>query len=133
MAVKSSPGEENFWQDPAYLKGIRESFHPPLSQQDLARKSGVTRAVIANCETGVTPLSPENALVIYMILEAFGSAEAGRAILAIHGTLKKSIRGELARIEVELGLLEKRREAAKARLAEIESDEKRLHAGLRKR
>lgn len=110
MISKTKPSAENFWRVPAYLKGIRESFDPPLSQHELARKSGVTRAVIANCETGVTPLTPKNGLVIYMILEAFGSKEAGRAVRAINAVLKRAKQRELAVVEAELSVLQKRQQ-----------------------
>jgi transcriptional regulator with XRE-family HTH domain len=88
---------------------------------ELARKSGVSRAIIANYETGVTSLTVENALVIYMILEAYGSKEAGRAVRAILEILRKAVKQELAVVDTELNALQKRRQQLLARLAEIES------------
>lgn len=124
MAPKTNLNRENFWQDPAYLRVIRESFRPRLSQKELARKSGVTRAVIANCETGVTPLTPHNGLVIYMILEAYGSEEARKAVRAIDAVLKKDAQRKLAVVEAELTALQKRRQQLLEQIAEIESEQK---------
>lgn len=121
MGSKTKLSAENFWQAPAYLKAIRESFDPPLSQHELARQSGVTRAVIANRETGVTPLTPKNALAIYMILEALGSKQAGRANRAIEAVLKRAAQRELAAVEVELSALQKRRQQLLEQIGELDS------------
>lgn len=110
MAHKTKAGAA-YWQIPSFLKGIRQSFQPTLSQEELARKSGVSRSVIADYETGRAALnSVDNALKLYMILEAFGSKEAGRAVRAIEAVLKKAKQRELAVVDVELSALQKRQQ-----------------------
>ena len=119
MALKNKPSQVQFWQAPAYLKAIRESFG--VSQRELARRTHVTRAVIANVETKVTPLTPKDALALYMLLEALGSEDAKRARLAIEEVLKASIRRELAMVDREVSLLQKRRKSLVDRLAEFDT------------
>jgi predicted transcriptional regulator len=114
-----------FWQAPEYLKSAREELS--LSQQDLAKNSGITRSIIADIESGRTYFSSvQHALSLYTTLEALGSAEARRALQSVIALVRESAEDELNGIELEMALLLKRRDARIAQLKEIDSKEKRL-------
>jgi predicted transcriptional regulator len=114
-----------FWKAPEYLKATREKLS--LSQQDLAKNSGITRSIIADIESGRTLFSSvQHALRLYTTLEALGSAEAKRALLSVIALVRESTEDELNSIELEMALLRKRRYARIAQLKEIDSEEKRL-------
>jgi transcriptional regulator with XRE-family HTH domain len=124
-------GSGFFWQAPEYLKAAREKLS--LSQQDLAKNSGITRSIIADVESGRTYFSSvQHALKLYMALEALGSAEARRALLSIIALVRESAEQELNGIELEMAQLHKRRDARIAQLKEINSEEKRLKHGKKK-
>jgi transcriptional regulator with XRE-family HTH domain len=109
-----------FWQAPDYLRDVRESLG--FSQQELSRFSGVSRAVISDIESGRTPFTDvEHALKLYMILDGAGSNDARRARLAVDEILKASIRRELAMVDREIDLSQKRRKSLVDRLAEIDT------------
>ena len=125
-------GTGSFWQAPEYLKAARENLS--LSQQDLAKNSGITRSIIADIESGRTYFSSvQHALRLYTTLEALGSAEARRALLSVIAFVRESAEDELTGIELEMDLLRKRRDARIAQLKEIDSEEKRLKHGKRKK
>jgi transcriptional regulator with XRE-family HTH domain len=120
MKRQRRSGKLAFWQVPDYLRGIRESFG--YSQQELSKLSGVSRAVISDIESGRTPFTDvEHALKLYMILDGAGSNDARRARLAVDEILKASIHRELAMVDREIGLLQKRRKSLVDRLAEIDT------------
>ena len=109
-----------FWQTPDYLRAVRESVG--FSQQELSKLSGVSRAIISDLESGRTPFTDmEHALPLYMILEGAGSDDAKRARLAVDEVLKASIRRDLAMVDGEISLLQKRRKSLVDRLAEIDT------------
>ena len=118
-------GSGLFWQAPQYLKAARENLS--LSQQDLAKNSGITRSIIADIESARTYFSSvQHALRLYTTLEALGSAEARRALLSAIALVRESAEQELNGIELEMALLHKRRDASIRQLKEIDSEEKRL-------
>ncbi len=125
-------GSGLFWQAPEYLKAIREKLS--LSQQDLAKNSGISRSIIADIESGRTYFSSvDHALRLYTTLEALGSAEARRALRSVIAFVREATEDELNSIELEMALLRKRRDARIAQLKEIDSEEKRLKHGKRER
>jgi transcriptional regulator with XRE-family HTH domain len=125
-------GSGLFWRAPEYLKAARESLS--LSQQDLAKNSGITRSIIADIESGRTLFSSiQHALMLYRTLDALGSAEARRALLSVIALVRESTENELNGIELEMALLHKRRDARIAQLKEIDSEEKRLKHGKREK
>jgi transcriptional regulator with XRE-family HTH domain len=125
-------GRGLFWRAPEYLKAAREKLS--LSQQDLAKNSGITRSIIADIESGRTLFSSvQHALRLYTTLEALGSAEARRALLSVIALVRESAEQELNGVELEMDLLRKRRDVRIAQLKEIDSEEKRLKHGKRKR
>ncbi len=118
-------GSGLFWQAPEYLKAARENLS--LSQQDLAKNSGITRSVIADIESGRTYFSSvQHALRLYTTLEALGSAEARRALLSVIALVRESAERELNGIEREMALLRKRRDTRIAQMKEIDFEEKQL-------
>jgi transcriptional regulator with XRE-family HTH domain len=125
-------GSGLFWQAPEYLKATREKLS--LSQQDLAKNSGITRSIIADIESGRTLFSSvQHALRLYTTLEALGSAEARLALQSIIALVREATEQELNGIELEMDLLRKRRDARIAQLKKINSEEKRLKHGKRER
>jgi transcriptional regulator with XRE-family HTH domain len=125
-------GSGLFWQAPEYLKAAREKLS--LSQQDLAKNSGISRSIIADIESGRTFFSSvQHALRLYTTLDTLGSAEARPALLSVIALVRESAEDELNGIELEMALLRKRRDARIAQLKEIDSEEKRLKHGKRER
>lgn len=109
-----------YWQAPDYLRAVRESLG--FSQQELSKLSGVSRAIISDLESGRTPFTEiEHAVKLYMILEGAGSDDAKRARLAVDVLLRASVRRELAMVDREIDLLQKRRKSLVDRLGEIDT------------
>ena len=120
MKKKPEKNQTESWHSPAYLRRIRESLG--YSQQQLAKLSGVSRTIIADLESGRTYFSSlEHGLKLYMVLSASGSAEATGSLNEVARLLKHAIESEIAGYDQELYFLNKRREGAVARLAEITS------------
>jgi transcriptional regulator with XRE-family HTH domain len=141
MADKTKSYDPFFWKDPVYLKGTRERLG--VSQQELARESGITRAVIANLESGRSGLhSVDDALSIYRALatreriggsssvQAQSSARnsATKAVLGLLRLTRKSHQERLATIDQKLKQLQREREATQLWLQDVESEEKALLA-----
>jgi transcriptional regulator with XRE-family HTH domain len=113
-----------------------------LSQETLARESGVTRSVIANYESGRTPKMTtfEDLLNIYRVLKvkerAFNESqeekntEAAEALLGLLWLKRESSRVQLAEIDGKLEALRRKREAAKRSMAEVKSEAKQLKMSI---
>ena len=137
MAKNPKSYEPFFWRDPAYLKKFREGLD--ISQEALARESGVTRGVIANYETGVTNLSSvDTALKLYRVLAAKERTQVSnlsslrdapqiggalKAVLALLALEKESAKREIAEIGRQAEMLQRKMAAVKARRTDIETEE----------
>lgn len=128
--------EQNFWAEKEFLKRVREGVG--LSQEGLAQATGITRSVIANYESGRSPLSSlEHALKIYMVLVArvpipvgkrdpSARADAARAVLAILDIITESCRSSLEQVERDIKSLRGRQKGLRGQLSTAQSEAKRM-------
>jgi len=74
------------WCDADFLKGIREANG--LSQSDLSERSGVSRAFIANVESGRRSLNPVDGLKIYGALVVAEVERRGKLVHFVNPSYK---------------------------------------------
>jgi DNA-binding XRE family transcriptional regulator len=104
-----------------------------ISQAELARKSGIPKAAIANVESNRYKMSVLNGAVLFM---AFASSippefpayrkKMRQEAFRLLGIQKELDSEELVDIDRQIERLQKKREAVKASVAELESKEARL-------
>jgi transcriptional regulator with XRE-family HTH domain len=118
---------------PAALKPIRENLG--LSQEQLAKESGVSRSVIANYESGRTKLNGvSDALKLYRALEIKERARKDKlktptAADLLAGLLwlqKLEAAQQVAEIDSKIEALQRDRDRLARQTAEIEAEEARL-------
>jgi transcriptional regulator with XRE-family HTH domain len=109
------------WLYPYFLRQTREECGPLLTQSELARRSGVSRVLINNYETGLSTPSVEMAAMLYEAMERSGSYTAAWVVIAIAEIVKEIEKRTLEILDHDAKWIEERKQTIRmnGELAEV--------------